>query len=323
MARVSAIIPVFNGAATITEAVDSALAQTYGEIELIIVDDGSTDATRDLLRRYGDRIKIIDRSGPQEHRGSGPARNAGCAVATGEYLAFLDADDTWRPEMVARTVAALDAEPDCVLAYCNLALMDSAGRELGASLLGTGFERSPTLDDLLSRAWPIMPSSLVVRRAVYDAVGGFAEELGTAYDDIYFCLMARERGRFHYIPEQLGTWRFSLFPQRLKAGKRGGSPRRAFERLVHDHFGVAADNLIRSRSRAPRSILGYIGLMALQRGDRVTARQAFIRALELDRYRLKNYFRLMKTFLPLTWVRWLSGRTRGRRQSLSDRRVER
>lgn len=310
MARVSVIIPVHNGATTLAEAIDSALAQTFRDLELVVVDDGSTDATPDVLGRYGARIRVVNRPDPQARRGSAAARNAGCRVATGEFLAFLDADDTWRPEMVARAVAALEAHPDRVLAYCNLAVVDSEGRELGANIIGPAFAHPPALDEMLRHPWPIMPSAVVVRRAVLHAVGGFVEELGTSYDDIYFCLLARERGPFCYVPQPLGTWRFSVFPRRLKRGTGDYRAREAFGRLVREHFGVAADGLVRSRLRARRSILGYLGLRAMHEGNRALARRAFAEALVADPLRLKTYFRLVRTFLPDRLARALSGRTR-------------
>src|SRR5271168_5507609 len=131
MARVSAIIPVYNSAATIAEAVDSALAQTMRDLEVIVVDDGSLDDTATILGGYRDRVRLI----AQENRGPAAARNAAVRVASGEYLAFLDADDRWMPTMVERCVAALESAPQCVLAYSNLALVDSSGNALGAALI--------------------------------------------------------------------------------------------------------------------------------------------------------------------------------------------
>lgn len=310
MARVSVIIPVHNGAATLAEAIDSALGQTFADLEVIVVDDGSTDATPDVLGRYGARITVVNRPDPQARRGSSAARNAGAKAATGELLAFLDADDTWRQGMVARTVAALDAHPDCVLAYCNLGIVDSEGRALGANIIGPAFDHPPALDEMLRHPWPIMPSAVVVRRSVFDAVGGFVEELGTSFDDIYFCLVARERGPFHYIAEPLGTWRFSVFPRRLKRRPLHYREREALGRLVRERFGVAADGLLRSRMRSSRSILGYLGLRAMHEGNRALARRAFVEALVADPLRLKTYFRLVRTFLPDRLARALSGRTR-------------
>jgi glycosyltransferase involved in cell wall biosynthesis len=308
MARVSAIIPVFNGAATVAEAIDSALSQTFRDLEIIVVDDGSTDATPQVLQRYADYLKVIR----QPKRGIAAARNRGVAAASGEYLAFLDCDDTWRPQRIERAVAALDADPGCVLGFCNLVVVDSNGVELARSIVGAGLDHAPSLKEMLTRLWPIMPSAVVMRRAAFDAVGGFPEEFSSyGYEDVYTWLLVREQGHFHYDAEQLGQWRFSLFPRPLKIGGTNRRARRTFDRLLRERFGVSAAGLMRSRLRASRSILGYIGLNAMLKGDQAGARRALMLALRVDPFHLKTYFRLLRTFLPHRLARALTGRTRG------------
>src|SRR5437879_5592132 len=127
MPQVSVVIPVFNGAATVQEAIDSALDQRFHDFEVIVVNDGCTDDTANVLDQFAGRIRLIN----QLNRGPACARNAAAKIAHGEYLAFLDADDKWKPDMLAQTVAALEANPDCVLAYCNLELIESTGQSLG------------------------------------------------------------------------------------------------------------------------------------------------------------------------------------------------
>jgi glycosyltransferase involved in cell wall biosynthesis len=306
MARVSAIIPAYNSAATIAEAVDSALGQTWRDLEVIVVEDGSSDDTGAILARYGDRIRVI----AQTNRGPSAARNAAAVIATGEYLAFLDADDRWTPTMLERCVTALDNAPQCVLAYTDLALMDSSGNSLGTSLNNGEESHAPTLEEMLTRMWPIMTSGVVIRRTAFDRAGGFCEEFTRAsYEDILIWMVAREQGPFCYIPEPLAEWRFSLFPGRLK--RRGGNlaAGKVFDRIVRQRWGVSAAPLLLTRMRAARSILGYIGLLAMREGDAVRARAAFAESLRIDPWRVRNYLRLMRTYLPTRIARALSGRT--------------
>jgi glycosyltransferase involved in cell wall biosynthesis len=305
MIRVSAVIPVWNAESTIAEAVESVFAQTFRDFELIAVNDGSTDGTAAILESFGGRIKVINRA----NSGPAAARNAGVRASGGEYLAFLDADDRWMPGMLARTAAALDSDPACAMAYGNLAMLDSEGDSLNSSLIGPELAHAPSMEEILARMWPIMPSAALIRRSAFERCGGFREEFKTAsYEDAYLWLMLREQGHFHYIPENLAAWRFSLYPRLIKPSA-GGRDRATFERLVRERYNVTPERLVGARARASRSILGYIGLMALTRGDKIGARRAFTRALATDPYRLKNYLRLMKTFLPLSLARSLSGRT--------------
>ena len=109
MPRVSVITPVYNGARTIARAIDSVLAQSFGDFEILVVDDGSTDGTLAILEGYGDRITVLK----QAHKQQAIARNLAAKNSRGEFIAFLDADDSWLPEKLARCVEVLDRDPRC------------------------------------------------------------------------------------------------------------------------------------------------------------------------------------------------------------------
>ena len=304
MPRVSVIIPVFNAARTIEQAVESVCAQTFTDFEIVAVDDGSTDGSIEVLERYRDAIKILQ----QENRGPSAARNLGIANSSGEYLGFLDADDWWKPEFLAGMVAALARHPHCVMAYCDLQLVDSLGKPFQTSLMAVRENRPPTVQDMLQSLWPIMPSGAVIRRGALEAVGGYPEAL-RAFEDVYLWLLLREKGQFAYIPEKLAVWRFAHFPAPLKPPGGQEPAGRIFRQMVVARYGVDPVRHVRSRERAPRSILGYIGLDALAHGNRATARSAFMRAIGLDPYRIRNYMRLARTVLPAGMARALSGKS--------------
>ena len=110
MPRISVVIPLYNKASSIAAAAASVLGQTFADLELIVVDDGSTDGSASVIRALGDRrVRLI----AQANAGPGAARNRGLADAAGEYVAFLDADDEWEPAFLQLAATALDAHPDC------------------------------------------------------------------------------------------------------------------------------------------------------------------------------------------------------------------
>jgi glycosyltransferase involved in cell wall biosynthesis len=304
--RVSVIIPAFNAAATVAETVESVLAQTFQDFEIIAVDDGSTDRTREILAGFGERVRMID----QHNEGPAAARNVGAQASSGEYLAFLDADDLWRPSMLERAVAGLDSDHGAALVYFNALIADSDGVELGTALVGGGFDHAPSLNELLTQLWPIMPSAAVVRRTAYEKCGGYRDELKGAsfrFEDVDFWIRAREQGAFLYIAEPLVVWRFAWFPNKLKKLPDYSKALHVFEKHLQVHYGVSARPLVQARARAPRSILASIGLKALREGDRARARAAFARAIRVDPYRAKNYLRWMRTYLPYALAQRLSG----------------
>lgn len=177
MPLISAIVPVRDGASYVTEAIASILAQTYAPLECIVVDDGSTDGTASVLRDFGDRITYV--STPP--RGVAAARNRGASVARGEFLAFLDADDTWEPTKVARQMALFARRPDLGLAYCGVRLVDARGEHLrvvaapepGQVLRNILLQRGPG---------PALAQTGVIPRAVFAAIGGFDERLPRSED---------------------------------------------------------------------------------------------------------------------------------------------
>jgi len=204
--EVSVIIPVRNGERTLARAIDSALGQRFERgFEVIVINDGSTDGSADILRGYGDRIVAIR---PQ-HQGLSAARNAGARIARGEYLAFLDADDEWMPEKLARVVSALGERPECVLAYHDAREIGLDGRVQRSSYYYKGYS-PPSFEELRTPRGhenPILPSTVVIRREAFERIGGFNEQL-TASEDIYMLIRARECGPFAFVPEVLADREF-------------------------------------------------------------------------------------------------------------------
>jgi glycosyltransferase involved in cell wall biosynthesis len=161
---VSVVIPVHDNVSHAGAAIDSVLAQSYEAVEVVIVDDGSSDGSAELVSSYGDRVNAIR----QPNRGVSAARNRGVAAATGEYLAFLDADDLFPPRRCEQVAAALTGRPDV---DAVVGTMDEFLAE-GIADAGSAGMRPPR------RGVPArVPGTLTIRRRAFDVVGGFDEAL--------------------------------------------------------------------------------------------------------------------------------------------------
>lgn len=302
--RVSVVIAVYDGEKTIARAIESALAQSFDDdFEVIAVDDGSTDATPAILAAFGDRISSLR----QENRGPAAARNAGVRMARGECIAFLDADDVFMPDKLAAATAALDAEPGAALIFHDAIVTDAAGDRLADSLVTPPLDHAPSMAEMLSRWWPIVPSTAMIRRAIFDRCGGFAEEFrAAAYEDPYLWILARERGEFVYVPRTLAI--YASAPPLARIEKYLPA-REIFVRRIRERYGAAAAGLIRGTRHSYAAALGHEGLLAMRGGDMAAARRNFVRALRQEPGSVKTMLRLMRTFLPAGLARSLSGRT--------------
>jgi glycosyltransferase involved in cell wall biosynthesis len=179
---ITCIVPVYNGERFLGEALSSILEQTYWPLEILVVDDGSTDGTADVVARHAGRVTYLRQP---SNRGSAAARNAGIAVARGAYVAFLDADDLWHREKLARQMARLRERPDIEL--CFTAFQSFWMPELGE-------EEHQYRDHPLSRpsfAWSI--GTLLARRVMFEKYGPF-DECFRRYENMLWFLRAAGRG---------------------------------------------------------------------------------------------------------------------------------
>jgi len=290
MARVSVILPVHNGASTIGRALESVFAQSFTDYEVVVVDDGSTDDTPSLLADYGDRIRVFS----QSNRGVSASRNAGVRSATGDYIAFLDDDDEWMPEMLARCAAVLDQDPNCVLAYTGVLRVDLTGTPMPNQEDQTGAIDSPTLAQMLAHPWIIVPSQFIVRRAVFERCDGFDERL-MGPEDAYFLLFAREHGYFRGVPDSLvrKTTR-PLYPKALNREPQC----ELFCQLVRERYGASAAGLIKEFRRKRMKVMKHMARLLLAEGRIHDARRCLARVIHYQPTSIKAYRRYLRTFIP-------------------------
>jgi len=199
---VSVIVPAYNYGHFLPQAIDSVLAQTLPAREIIVVDDGSSDNTPEILSRYGDCIHVIC----QSNQGLTATRNRGAKLASGELLAFLDADDLWLPGKLEQQVLRFAVEPNLGLVHCGVEDVNAAGMPLRQHL--QGMEGRVAAEMLLFRRPVILGggSGVVIPRSVFTAAGGFDIRFSTSGDwDLYYRIAARYQVGF--VPEVLVRYR--------------------------------------------------------------------------------------------------------------------
>lgn len=182
---VSVIIPTFNRAGWLTETIESVLSQTYPNLELIVVDDGSTDDTAEVVQRFGNRLTHLR----QANRGVSAARNRGVAASRGAWVAFLDSDDLWRPNKVAAQVAMFQSQPEVAVCYTDEIWIRHGVRVNPKRIhqKHTGWLFEPSLPRCI-----ISPSSIMMRRSLWTRLGGFDERLPACEDyDLWLRMTAR------------------------------------------------------------------------------------------------------------------------------------
>lgn len=184
MSKVSVIIPAYNREKFIARAIQSVLAQIYGDYEIIVVDDGSTDNTANIVKQFGGKVKYI----LQPNGGSASARNRGIKESQGEYIAFLDSDDFWVPEKLNEQVKVLDNNPNVGIVYAKMPIVNEKGEQVGmkpSQPSGKNFKE-------LLEIWGDIPTSTVLtRRECFDKAGFFDTSLKTMQDIDMWLRIAR------------------------------------------------------------------------------------------------------------------------------------
>ncbi len=176
MPKVSVILPAYNGEKFIAAAIDSALNQTYKDFEIIVVNDGSTDRTAEILSKYGGKIRVIS----QANGGIAKARNVAIDNSKGEYLAFLDQDDIWLEDKLEKQMEVFDKDKEVGLVYSDTFVMTDGNVELKSFDLKKPY-RGMVIEELLMNSF-ISTSSVVTKKECFDRVGMFDNSLSPCLD---------------------------------------------------------------------------------------------------------------------------------------------
>jgi glycosyltransferase involved in cell wall biosynthesis len=282
---VSIVMTAYNVADYIGEAIQSALAQTFTDFELIVIDDASTDNTLDVAMRNTDpRLRLVR----SPHQGAPAQMRKGVELARAPYLAFLDGDDLWHPSKLENHVAFLNAHPEVDLTFSWSRIIDERGRDTG---LTTCAREGPTsFSELLADNVIGNGSALVLRREALAAAGGIDATLPAGYDlDAWLRVGLLRPGNLWAIPEFLTYYR-------RRRGQMTGDValmERSFDLLVQKARSLAPDAVARVEKRAYCNMMRFYSYGCYQAGD--YARSA--------RWLARSFRRAPATFLlePRNW----------------------
>jgi hypothetical protein len=225
--RASVVIPCFNASRYLREAIESALAQTHRDVEVVVCDDGSRDDSAAIAESFGSRVQCLR----QANAGPSAARNRALAAATGEYVALLDADDRFHAPKLERQIAVLAERPAVGAVYCGWRLVDEAARPLPEQ----GWPRVE--GDLLPRLVLgnlFHPVSVVMRRTVIDAAGGFDPRCPVNEDWDLFLRAGRTGVEWAVVDEALCDYRIHPGQSHERLGLVHGVAREILERFFAD-----------------------------------------------------------------------------------------
>ncbi len=207
MAKVSIIIPTHNQAHYLGECIESVMSQTLKDLEIVVVDDGSTDDTPGVAREFGiyGNFKYVR----QENMGVGVARNRGMDESAGQYLCFLDSDDFYHPDKVELQAKILDESPEIDFVYCDIVTVDASGQETDEAFC-VGETREVLSGDIfcslfLGGYFP--PHTVMVRRAALEKFGQFDPSLGGHADYELWLRLAAEGCNAYYLDRKLAFYR--------------------------------------------------------------------------------------------------------------------
>lgn len=290
MRKVSVIIPTYNRGDYICEALDSVFAQTFQDFEVIVVDDGSTDGTRQKIKRYMPRIKYIY----QENAGVSAARNKGIAVSKGRYLAFLDSDDLWVRDKLKLQVEFMDSNPGFGMVCCDICMLKRDQIVYPSAFQKKRFMASGYIFGNLIRENFISTPTVMVRREVFNNIGMFDELLPVAEDYDMWLRIAREyligvmdtclvRCRMH--DANISWAKIMMYPDmHIKALKKHEKIRYSDNEFVMKH--------IRERLSEEYYSRGYINFC---QGNNKLARTDFLYSLRYGLLEIRTPFLLLLT----------------------------
>jgi len=299
----SVVIPSFNHAPYLRACLDSVLEQTYPPSEVIVVDDGSTDESVEILQSYEPRIKLT----VQENRGTYATLNVAIAESTGDWIAIQNSDDVWAPRKLEKQAVFIQDHPDVGLVFSDYAVIDAGARALSKQSFGLPDYHGPSIPDLLPTLlenMPIIISSATFSRSAWKRVGPFDERYHGC-GDWDFCLRLSAEFPIGFVDEPLAM-------HRKHAANASHDPTRIpkdwgqidWRLLASETIPKVARQLVERahRGQVPRRqaafILACLGMRYIMDSQNSRARSMLGLSARLDPLRFKTHLRYLTTFFP-------------------------
>ena len=311
MPRVTAIVPSHNGAAFVRAAIDSALNQTFGDLEVVVADDASRDDTADILASFDSRVRVV----PVDYGNTQATRNAAIDASDSELIALLDQDDVWWPRKIERQLARFDADPRFGLCYTATRGVDREGREIPGTRLRLEVPESQT--EALGRLLSVnlmTASSVLLPRHVLDRVGPFHAAFHLAGDWDLWLRVAQEHP-IAAVPEVLTDYRWhgeNLSRNPIPMLQETISVQEAALARIAAHPHWAADPgltpYLGPARRRLASRYSELGMRYARTGSRAKALASHRRALHLGPLIARHWWRFLRSLIRLHG--WRPGETR-------------
>jgi glycosyltransferase involved in cell wall biosynthesis len=305
MPKVSVVIPAYNRADLIGETLDSVLAQTFRDFEIVVVDDGSTDGTPAVLARYTDHnVRVIR----QENQGEGAARNTGIGAARGDYIALVDSDDLWVPVKLERQMTVLNQRPNLMWVYSDAFVFDSNTGKRLFSFSERGCQYAGDVArELLLRDFIASPTP-VIHRSVFQELGMFNYDHRDSDWDMWLRIAAKYP--VGLVPEALAGYRLHSGSISQKSGVLLAHQYHVatIERAVK--FAPDVYGSVKRQALAAEYLRTGAGLA--REGDLTKARKMFLRTIRLSPGTLSVYPRLVASLFGQKFVSFWISRNRER-----------
>lgn len=298
--EVSVIIPTYNCEKYIVEAVGSVLKQTYQDFEVIVVDDGSTDNTKNVLTPYSDRITYIY----QANAGPAAARNVGIINSKGKYIAFLDADDVWNEKKLQIQVDCFKKDPRIDLVCSDSERFSDGGVLSGTKLGKIRVPKELTFEKLLYQNY-IQTLTVMVRRECLEKVGCFDESKDLSYvEDYDLWLRVARSYKIEYLDQPLARYRFQPQNRSSNVIKIRQAVLVMLDKMCNKWPEISKQykNVIQ---RSKSNLFFEMGYDCFSRNELRDSRRYFLAALNYDKLHFVSFKYLAFTLLPINAVQFI------------------